>query len=66
LFLRSRKSNAHIFNSIISSTHPHLKTELYKDEAKELRRECGLKMSDFRFKFISILTVMAKTFIEDE
>ncbi|CAB4407113.1 unnamed protein product [Rhizophagus irregularis] len=64
LFLRCRIANSHIFNSIISATHPHLRTELYRDEAKELRRECGLKMSDFRFKFIATLTEMARTFID--
>jgi hypothetical protein len=65
LFLRCRIANSHIFNSIISATHPHLRTELYRDEAKELRRECGLKMSDFRFKFIATLTeIMARTFID--
>ena len=66
LFLRCRKTNAHIFNAIISATHPHLITELYGDEAKELRRECGLKMSDFRFKFITTLTGMAKVFIDED
>lgn len=65
LFLRCRKTNSHVFNSIISATHPHLKTELYRDEAKELRRECGLKMSDFRFKFIANLTEMVDVYINN-
>jgi hypothetical protein len=66
LFLRTRKTNAYVFNSIICSTHPQLKNELHKREAKELCQECRLKMSDFRFKYIATLTMMAKTFISEE
>jgi hypothetical protein len=66
LFFRTRKINAHIFNSIICSIYSQLKNELHKYEAKKLYQKCKLKISDFRFKYIAILTTIAKTFISEE